>query len=177
MAGWSVGEAFYFVLTPFLLGWAVHGLASAWFNERPGHVALIIAIPYLGAGYQRNRPIFALVGAAALGTAAWLHFSGVEWVWAMLALVLLWAALDHALKRDDGRWYALGTLWAALDQLFAAALISPRSMRCTGSAPLSFWAWSFCFWRISTTGKRGASRTALSYDASDLSAFTCGRLL
>ena len=40
----------------------------------------------------------------------------------MLALALLWAALDHALKREDGRWYALATLWAALDELFDGAL-------------------------------------------------------
>jgi len=141
MTGWSVGEAFYFVLTPFLLGWAVHGLAPAWFNERPGRVALIIAMPYLVAGYQRTRPVFALVGAAALGTAAWLHFSGVERVWALLALVLLWAALDHALKRDDGRWYALGTLWAALDQLFTGALLgrTARDAAFVGSWPLALW--------------------------------------
>jgi hypothetical protein len=121
-SGWSVGEATYFFLTPFLLGWAVHGLAPAWFDGRPGLVPLIVAAPYLIAGYQRNRPVFALVGAAAVGMAAWRHWDGVERVWALLGLTLLWAAMDHALKRDDGRWYALATLWAALDQLFTGAL-------------------------------------------------------
>jgi uncharacterized membrane protein len=141
VAGWSVGEAFYFVLTPFLLGWAVHGLAPAAFDETPGLVALIVAIPYLIAGYQRVRPVFALVGAAALGTAAWLHFSGVERVWALLALAVLWAALDHTLKRDDGRWYALATLWAALDQLFTGALLGRQSgdAAFVGSWPFALW--------------------------------------
>ncbi len=141
LAGWSAGEAFYFVLTPFLLGWAVRGLDPAWFDERQGLVALIVAIAYLVAGYQRPRPVFALVGAAALGMAAWLHFSGVERVWALLALTIVWAALDHGLNRDDGRWYALATLWAALDQLFTGALLARPAgdAAFVGSWPLSMW--------------------------------------
>lgn len=141
VAGWSAGEAFYFVVTPLLLGWAVYGVAPRWFDERPGLVAVIVALPYLFAGYQRVRPVFALVGAAAVGVAAWLHFSGVERVWALLALTLLWAALDHAHKRDDGRWYALGTLWAALDQLFTGALLGRRvgDAAFVGSWPMAMW--------------------------------------
>jgi uncharacterized membrane protein len=135
--GWSMGEALYFFLTPLLLGWAVHHLAPAWFDQRAGLVALIIAIPYLFAGYHRPRLVFALVGAAALGMAAWQHWGGVERVWALLALALLWPALDHALKRHDGRWYALGTLWGALDQLFTSAL-QQRSV--ADSAFLGSWA-------------------------------------
>ncbi len=141
MPGWSAGEAFYFVLTPFLLGWAVHGVAPAWFDERPGLVALFVAIPYLVAGYQRVRPVFALVGAAGVGMAAWLQFHGVERVWVLLALTLLWAALDHTLKRDDGRWYALATLWAALDQLFTEALLGRNAgdAAFVGSWPVAMW--------------------------------------
>ena len=120
--GWSLGEALYFFLTPILLGWAVHGLDPGWFDGKPGAVALLVALPYLIAGYQRPRPAFALVGAAAAGIAAWQHWDGVGRVWALLALALLWAALDHLLVREDGRWFALGTLWAALDHLFGEAL-------------------------------------------------------
>jgi hypothetical protein len=139
--GWSAGEAFYFVLTPFLLGWAVHELDPAWFDDRPGLVPLIIAVPYLVAGYSRPKPVFALVGAAALGTAAWLHFTGVQRIWALLALTLLWAALDHALKRDDGRWYTLATLWAALDQLLTGALLARSALDAAfvGSWALALW--------------------------------------
>lgn len=139
--GWSMGEAFYFFLTPFLLGWAVHHLAPVWFDQRPGLVALIIAIPYLFAGYHRRRPVFALVGAAALGMAAWQHWDGVERVWALLVLTLLWAALDHGLKRDDGRWYALATLWASLDQQLTGALLqrSAADAAFVGSWPLALW--------------------------------------
>lgn len=120
--GWSGGEVIYFLLTPFLLGWAIHGLAPRWFNDHPGTVAVIVAVPYLVAGYQRPRPGFAIVGAGALGIAVWHHWDGVERVWALLALTGLWAALDHRLDREDGRWYALATLWAALSHLFSGAL-------------------------------------------------------
>lgn len=139
--GWSIGEAIYFVLTPFLLGWALHGLAPDWFDARPGLVPLIVAVPYLVAGYHRVRPVFAMVGAAGLGLAAWLHFDGVERVWALLALTLLWAALDHPLKRGDGRWYALATLWATLDQLFTGALLARRATDAAfvGSWPVAMW--------------------------------------
>jgi uncharacterized membrane protein len=141
VAGWSVGEAIYFFLTPFLLGWAVHELAPAWFDSRPGLVAFIVAIPYLVAGYHRPRPVFALVGAAALGLAAWRYWDGVERVWALLALTLLWAALDHALKREDGRWYALATLWTALDHLLTGALSQrgPADGAFLGSWALALW--------------------------------------
>ena len=142
--GWSMGEALYFFLTPVLLGWAVHHLAPVWFDQRPGLVALIIAIPYLFAGYHRSRPVCALVGAAALGLAAWQHWDGVERVWALLALTLLWASLDHGLKRDDGRWYALATLWASLDQLLTGALVqrAPADAAFVGSWPLALWGTS-----------------------------------
>jgi hypothetical protein len=119
---WSLGETFYFLMTPVLLGWTVHQLDPAWFHRHKGMVPLLISIPYLIAGYQRVRPPFALVGAAALGIAVWDHWSGVPRVWALLLLVLLWAALDHRTNRTDGRWYALITLWAALQQLFGDAL-------------------------------------------------------
>jgi len=139
--GWSVGEAIYFLLTPLLLGWAVYELAPEWFDGNPGLVALLVAIPYLVAGYQRPRPVFALIGAAALGTAAWQHWDGVGRVWALLALTLLWAGLDHALKRDDGRWYALGTMWAALNQLFTGALAQRAAAdhAFVGSWALALW--------------------------------------
>jgi hypothetical protein len=142
MAGWSLGEAIYFFLTPWLLGWAVHELAPVWFDRRPGLVALIVAVPYLFAGYQRSRTVFALVGAAATGLAAWQHWGGVERVWVLLALALLWAALDHALKRGDGRWFALGTLWAALDHLFTGALAQRTAAdnAFVGSWALALWA-------------------------------------
>ena len=141
-AGWSLGEAIYFFVTPFLLGWAVDELSPTWFNQRPGLVALIVAIPYLVAGYEKPRPIFALVGAGSLGLAAWQHWQGIERVWALLALTLLWAGLDHILKRSDGRWFALATLWAALDHLFSGALTrrAPWDAAFLGSWALALWA-------------------------------------
>jgi hypothetical protein len=139
--GWSLGEALYFFLTPVLLGWAVHGLDPHWFDARAGAVALIVAVPYLVAGYQRPRPAFALVGAAAAGVAAWQHWDGVGRVWALLALTLLWAALDHLLTREDGRWFALGTLWAALNQLFTGALAGR-----TAADSAFVGSWAFALW-------------------------------
>jgi uncharacterized membrane protein len=139
--GWSLGEALYFFLTPVLLGWAVHGLDPGWFDTKPGAVALLVAVPYLIAGYQRPRPAFALVGAAAAGIAAWQHWDGVGRVWALLALTLLWAALDHLLTRKDGRWFALGTLWAALNQLFTGALAGR-----TAADSAFVGSWAFALW-------------------------------
>lgn len=140
-AGWSLGEAIYFFLTPFLLGWAVHQLDPSWFSRRPGLVALIVAIPYLAAGYHRPRPVFALVGAGALGLAAWQHWAGIERVWALLALTLLWAGLDHILQRSDGRWFALATLWAGLDHLFSGG-----SQRRTAADPAFVGSWALALW-------------------------------
>ena len=141
MPGWSLGEAFYFLLTPFLVGWALYGVAEAWFDARPGALALIVALPYLFAGYQRTRPVFALVGAAALGVAAWQQWNRVELVWALLALTVLWASADHVFKRDDGRWYSLATLWATLDQLFTGALLA----RPSGEGAF-LGAWALALW-------------------------------
>jgi len=138
---WSPGEALYFLLTPVLLGWAVHQLGPAWFDSHPGAVSLLVALPYLAAGYQRPRPAFALIGAAALGLAAWQHWHGVPRVWALLLLALLWAAVDHATARTDGRWYSLATLWAALDQLFGEALLrrTAEDPAFIGSYALALW--------------------------------------
>jgi uncharacterized membrane protein len=139
--GWSVGEALYFLLTPLLLGWTVHQLDRHWFDTHRGAVELLVGVPYLVAGYQRLRPAFALVGAAALGAAAWNHWSGVPRVWALLALVLLWAAVDHPTRRTDGRWYSLATLWAVLQQLFGEALL-----RRTADDAAFFGPWAMALW-------------------------------
>ena len=66
-AGWSVGEAFYFFLTPVLLGWAIHQVAPAWFDARAGLVALLVAIPISWPATHRVRPVFAL----GLGQPPW----------------------------------------------------------------------------------------------------------
>jgi hypothetical protein len=142
-SGWSLGEALYFFLTPILLGWALRQVAPAWFDARPGAVALLIALPYLFAGYQRARPVFALVGVAAAGLAAWQHFGGLERVWALLSLAVLWAALDHPLRRDDGRWFALGTLWAALNHLFTGAIAGR-----TAADAAFVGAWALALWGL-----------------------------
>jgi uncharacterized membrane protein len=141
VAGWSLGEGLYFFLTPLLLGWAVHQLDPPWFRAHPGAVALVIALPYLAAGYQRPRPAFALIGAAAAGIAAWQHWDGTGRVWALLGLTLLWASLDHLLVRDDGRWFALGTLWAALNQLFTGAIANRSSSDAAFAGP-----WALALW-------------------------------
>jgi len=59
----------------------------------------------------------------------------------LLLLVLLWAAVDHRTHRTDGRWYALGTLWAALQQLFGEALVrrTAADPAFVGSYPLALW--------------------------------------
>ena len=126
-AGWSAGEALYFFVTPVLLGWAVHGLDPERFRAEPWMVPLIIAIPYVLAGYLRPRPAFAAVGAAAMGIAVMQRWEGAHQVWGLLALAVLWSALDLRLGRTDGRWYGLLTLMAALQQLFDGAAGTRRA--------------------------------------------------
>lgn len=119
--GWSVGEAVYFFATPVLLGWAIEGLAPDRFEAAPGLLPLLVALPYLLAGYLRTRPAFALVGAGAAGLAVAAQWDGVAQVWGLLGLALLWPALDHRLGRVDGRWYGVVALAAALQHLFEGA--------------------------------------------------------
>jgi len=119
--GWSLGELLYFVATPLLLGWALHSFAPERFDAHPGLVSLLVALPYLLAGYLRPLPAFACVGAAAAAIAASDHFDPVGKTWALLALALLWALLDHSRDRTDGRWYSVLTLLAALSALFGDA--------------------------------------------------------
>ncbi len=117
---WSVGETLYFFATPILLGWAIHLLDPELFQREAGLVPLIVAVPYLVAGYLRFHPEFALVGSTAAGFAALTQWSGLEAVWALLALSLLWAALDHLFNRTDGRWYGLLALGTGLFHLVLA---------------------------------------------------------
>ena len=139
--GWSLGEALYFFTTPVLLGWAVYGLAPDRFDRVPGLLGLLVAIPYLIAGYVRPRPPFALVGVAAAAIAAQAQWSGTAETWALLGLSLLWAALDHVLDRADGRWYACLTWAAALNQLMNEALAARTAgdAAFTGSWALALW--------------------------------------
>ena len=139
--GWSLGEALYFFTTPLLLGWATYGLAPDRFDRDPGLLPLLITIPYLIAGYRRVRPPFALVGAAAAGIAAGTQWDGTRQVWALLALALLWPALDQRLGRHDGRWYGLATLAAALQQLFDVA--GPAR---AASDPAFVGSWALALW-------------------------------
>ena len=120
-------------------------------------MALIVAIPYLLAGYLRPRPAFAAVGAAAAATAAAQHWSGATQVWALLALAVLWSALDLRLGRTDGRWYGLLTLAAGLQQLFdqAAVLRDAADDAFIGPWALALWggiaatvAFAARLWRV-----------------------------
>lgn len=155
--GWSAGEALYFFVTPVLLGWAVHGLNASHFDREPWQAPLIVALPYLLAGYLRVRPGFAAVGAAAMGIAAVERWEGVPQAWALLALAVLWAALDLWLDRTDGRWYGLITLAAALQQLFdgGAGARAADDDAFTGPWALALWggiagtvAYAARLWRV-----------------------------
>ncbi len=126
-SGWSFGEALYFFVTPLLLAWAVGAVDPAAVHDAPGLAALLVAVPYLLAGYLRVLPHFAAVGAAAAGVAVSQHWEGPPQVWILLGLALVWATLDHRLHRADGRWYALLTLGAALEHLLGEAMAGRRA--------------------------------------------------
>ena len=95
---------------------------SARFDDQPWLAPLIVAVPYLLAGYLRPRPAFAAGrrrGAGSgrdgalerrvrrSGRCSRSRCSG--------------PSLDLRLGRTDGRWYGLLTLAAALQQLFDGA--------------------------------------------------------
>lgn len=139
--GWSLGELLYFFATPLLVAWALYGLAPARFDATPALLPLMIALPYVLVGYLRHYPAFAAVGAAAAAMAAAAQWAGAGRVWALLALALIWPALDHRLGRTDGRWYGVLTLAAALNHLFGAAAWSrfPGDSAFTGAWALALW--------------------------------------
>jgi uncharacterized membrane protein len=139
--GWSAGEALYFFSTPLLLGWAAYKLAAGRFDANPGLLPLLVAVPYLLAGYLRPRPPFALVGATAAAVAAQAQWDSTPQVWALLALSLLWPALDHPLRRSDGRWYGVLTWGAAMQFLFDDAL--PRR---TAADAAFLGPWALALW-------------------------------
>jgi uncharacterized membrane protein len=155
--GWSAGEALYFLVTPVLVGYAVHNLDVVRFDAQPWLAPLIVAVPYLLAGYLRPRPAFAMVAAAALGVAAIERWSDVPQVWALLTLAVLWASLDLSFGRTDGRWYGLLTLAAALQQLFdgAAGARDAADRAFVGGWALGLWgsiavtaAYAARLWRV-----------------------------
>ncbi len=139
--GWSAGELLYFFTTPLLVAWALHGLAPARFDDTPALLPLLIAAPYLLVGYIRRYPAFAAVGAAAAGIAVGAQWDGVERIWPLLGLALIWPALDHRLDRTDGRWYGLVTLLAAVSHLLDDA----ASARTAAEAAF-FGSWARALW-------------------------------
>jgi uncharacterized membrane protein len=139
--GWSVGEALYFFTTPLLLAWAAYGLAEDRFDATPGLLPLLVAIPYLLAGYLRPRPAFALVGAAAAAASAQAQWASTAEIWALLALALLWPALDHRLARTDGRWYGVLTWGLALQHLFSDVLLRRTAADAAFVGP-----WALALW-------------------------------
>ena len=140
-AALSPGESVYFYLTPLLLGWAVYQVAPATFDRNAGLLALVVAIPYLLAGYTAVRIRFAVVGTTAILVAVLLQWSGLTAVWALLSAGLLWAGLDHVLKRWDGRWYGLLAVASALFHLLYVDLASR-----TAADPAFVSPWAMLIW-------------------------------
>jgi uncharacterized membrane protein len=139
-AGWSVGELVYFLSTPLLLGWAVHRQAPELFNAHRGLVPLIVALPYVLLGWLRPLPRFTFIGALGLGWAALAEWHGLQAVPVLLLLGLATAGLDHLLRRDDGRWYALLALVAALLRLYARIAYRGAGDAFVGHWPVALWA-------------------------------------
>jgi uncharacterized membrane protein len=139
---WSPGESFYFYLTPLLLAWAVYQVAPARFDLNGGLLPLIIAVPYLLAGFTAERIRFALVGTTAVLIAALLQWEGLTAAWALLGAALLWTTLDRLLQRWDGRWYGLVAAATALFHLLYVDLAGRTTAdpAFVGSYALPVWA-------------------------------------
>jgi Predicted membrane protein (DUF2339) len=139
-SGWRPGDTFYFYLSPLLLSWAVTAIAPAFFRRNDGLAALLVAVPYLGVGLAAARRPFALVAAAALGLAAIGQWAPLTATWTLLLLAPAWALMDHLLQRDDGRWYAVATLAAAVALLYQTAGLRPNAEPAfTGPWALTLW--------------------------------------
>ncbi|MEP6574709.1 MAG: DUF2339 domain-containing protein [Gemmatimonadota bacterium] len=138
----AAGETIYFFTTPVLLGSVLPLLNPEFFAHHPGLAPLLVAIPYLIAGYSRYLPEFALIGTSAVGYAALVQWSGLKAPLALLALALLWAGIDHLLKRLDGRWFSLLAMAFALGHLLAGDVtLRPSSEAAfTGPWALTLWA-------------------------------------
>jgi uncharacterized membrane protein len=155
---WSLGEAFYFLMTPLLVAWALEQQAPAFFDAEPGLLALLIAVPYLLAGYQRARPAFAAVGLVALGIATWTGLVAPVAVVLLILLALALAALDAPLGRSDGRWYAVGAAAAALMRLVDAATARPAD------APAFVDSWALASWAVAAGVAGLATRSRPAQD-------------
>ena len=133
-------ETLYFYATSFWLAWAIPQAAPVWFARHDWVAPLAVSLPYLAAGFATLRIPFAVVGTTAALVAVLAAWPGVGAAWALLALALLWASVDHLLKRTDGRWYALVALGVALVHLIADAVAR-------GASPPAFRdAWALALW-------------------------------
>lgn len=149
----SPGESFYFYLTPILLAWALYQVAPATFDRSEGLLPLIIALPYLGAGYAAYRPRFALVGTTAVLLAALVQWEGLGAPLALLLASLLWAGMDHLLQRHDGRWYGLLALGSALAHLvYSDAVLRGRA------DPAFIGNWALLLWAVALVAAFYAAR-------------------
>ncbi len=134
---WSLAETFYFYMTPLLLVWAAAHLAPIWFATNGGGPWLLVAIAYAIPAFRMGRIPFTVVTAVTLAGAALAQWPSLAATWALLLMMLAWAAMDHPLERFDGRWYALGAGMLALIHLLIPDLdIRPYD----GSAFTDRWA-------------------------------------
>jgi hypothetical protein len=138
---WSWGEMVYFCISPVLLGWALHQVAPDFFNVRHGLVPLVVAVPYLLAGFTAERLPFAFVGTTFVGVAALGHWNGPAGVCALLLLAHLWAGLDHSFERGDGRFYSLLAFAVAVAHLLFVDLDLRSSLdpAFTGRWAIALW--------------------------------------
>jgi hypothetical protein len=138
----SPGESFYFYITPLLLAWAVYQVAPQTFDRNGGLLALVIAIPYLLAGFTAERIRFAVVGTSAVLVAILMQWSGLNAVWGLLGAALLWTSLDRLLQRWDGRWYGLLAAAAALVHLLYLDLAARSAADPAFVGPWAVLIWS-----------------------------------
>jgi uncharacterized membrane protein len=132
-------------------------VAPAVFDRHAGLLPLVIAVPYLVAGFTAERIRFAVVGTSAVLTALLLEWSGLNAVWTSLGVSLLWPLLDRGLNRWDGRWYGLLALAVALFHLLYVdlarraaadpAFVSPFAL-VTWAAMAVFALFAAWLWRV-----------------------------
>lgn len=163
----TFGDAFYFYLSPILVAGALHQVAPDRLDATPGLLPLLIALPYLVVGLVPGVRAFATVAAVALGIAALVRWEDqLPEAWALLALTILWAGLDHLRPRHDGRWYALASYGVALGTLLGP-LVAARPE--TEAAFLGGWA--VALWLAVLAAAALAAGLLKEGDAPDAAAF------
>ncbi len=136
----SIGETFYFYLSPIMLTAALTQVWPDLLHDQPGLAPALVALPYLGTGFAALRRPFALVGVLALLAAVTRQFEPQTATWIVLGLTLALAMVARVLQREDAGWHAL------LAYLVSLCLLATAFDQRPALAPALVDQWALSLW-------------------------------